>query len=204
MEVNNLPTDTFYNLSETKKQNIFNSAAQEFAARRFSETSINQIIKMAGISRGSFYQYFEGKEDLYLYVLTEIGKEKMTVAFAEPPKNADFFSMYKNMIMNILIWVREKPLYYKIGMLMELDDSEFIAKLTARVPDAWASLVRLIEQDKALGRIRGDVDCDMVIQILNSMNIQFVKEYYHTGSEENLLSQVERLFKILRGGIVNV
>jgi TetR/AcrR family transcriptional regulator len=62
-----VPTETYLNLSPAKRQ-------------RFSDASINQIIKAAGISRGSFYQYFVDKEDLYLYMLTEIGKEKLAIA----------------------------------------------------------------------------------------------------------------------------
>lgn len=35
----------------------------------FNEASINQIIKEAGIPRGSFYMYFQDKEDLFRYLL---------------------------------------------------------------------------------------------------------------------------------------
>lgn len=37
--------------------------------RPFNEASINQIIKEAGIPRGSFYMYFQDKEDLFRYLL---------------------------------------------------------------------------------------------------------------------------------------
>ena len=70
---------TFNNLSDDKKQRIFDSAVQEFSIRRFSEASINQIIKNAGIPKGSFYQYFTGKEDIYLYMIEEIGREKQKI-----------------------------------------------------------------------------------------------------------------------------
>jgi len=200
-----LPTETFANLSESKRKRIFDAAVQEFAARRFSEASINQIIKGAGISRGSFYQYFADKEDLYLYVLSEIGREKMSVAFAQlPPKDADFFATYMHMVESLIIWAREQPLYCKIGVLMDMDDSEFIAKLIARVPDAWGALRDLIERDKKLGRIKPEIDSDLVIQMLYNQNIHFIKEFYRTWSEENLLRQVEEMIKIYRGGIAIV
>lgn len=200
-----LPTSTFYNLNEDKQKRIFAAAVREFAARRFSEASINQIIKEAEISRGSFYQYFGGKEDLYLHVLAEIGKEKMAAAFARPlPEEPDFFTAFLHMGKIILAWAREHPLYYRIGLLMEMDDSEVIAKLKERVPDAWARLRNLVDRDKALGRIRTDVDSDLVIQILYNQNIHLLKEYYRTGDEENLLRQVEDTLKIIKGGIAIV
>ncbi|BBF43610.1 transcriptional regulator, TetR family [Lachnospiraceae bacterium KM106-2] len=61
-----MPKQTFYNLSEDKQKTIIDAARNEFSIHSFYDASINQIIKDAGISRGSFYQYFENKEDVYL------------------------------------------------------------------------------------------------------------------------------------------
>ena len=89
-------------------------------------------------------------------------------------------------------------------MLMELDDSEFIAKLIAQFPDAWRKLRDLIERDKELGRIRPDVDSDMVIQILYNQNLHFQKAIIRQGNLDDLLPQAEELIKIIRGGIAIV
>ncbi|PKM87485.1 MAG: TetR/AcrR family transcriptional regulator, partial [Firmicutes bacterium HGW-Firmicutes-10] len=56
-----MPTSTFYNLEESKRKQIFDACVDEFSLHTFSEASINQIIKAANISRGSFYQYFADK-----------------------------------------------------------------------------------------------------------------------------------------------
>ena len=64
-----MPTNTFFNLPIEKKKNIMNAAKSEFVEYSFYDASINRIIKNAGISRGSFYMYFENKEDLFLYIL---------------------------------------------------------------------------------------------------------------------------------------
>lgn len=200
-----MPTETFFNLSEAKQKRIFEAAVKEFAARRYSEASINQIVKEAQISRGSFYQYFNGKEDLYLYVLTEIGKEKMAIALPRQlPEDADFFSVYLSMVRDIVAWTRKRPLYTRIGMLMELDDSEFIAKLTSRLPDTWAGLRALLERDKKLGRIRPDVNSDLVIQILYNQNLHFQKTLFRQGNLDDMLPQVEELIKVLKEGIALV
>ena len=89
-------------------------------------------------------------------------------------------------------------------MLMELDDSEFIAKLIAQFPDAWGKLRDLIQRDKQLGRIRPDVDSDMVIQILYNQNLHFQKAIIRQGNLDDLLPQAEELIKIIRGGIAIV
>ena len=64
-----MPTQRFLNLKESKKNAILEAAANEFARVPYSAASINQIIKEAEISRGSFYTYFEDKDDLMRYML---------------------------------------------------------------------------------------------------------------------------------------
>ena len=64
-----MPTQRFLNLKESKKNAILEAAANEFARVPYSAVSINQIIKEAEISRGSFYTYFEDKDDLMHYML---------------------------------------------------------------------------------------------------------------------------------------
>ncbi len=64
-----MPTDTFFRLPEEKRQKLLCAARGEFARAAFPEVSINRIIQKAEIPRGSFYQYFQGKEDLFRYLL---------------------------------------------------------------------------------------------------------------------------------------
>ena len=59
-----MPTERFYRLPEEKKRSICSAAVNEFARVPLDKVSINQIIKEAEISRGSFYTYFEDKWDL--------------------------------------------------------------------------------------------------------------------------------------------
>lgn len=67
-----MPSETFLRLPEEKRTRFLNAAWEEFTAVRFADASINQIIKRAGIPRGSFYQYFLGKDDLLAYLLEEV------------------------------------------------------------------------------------------------------------------------------------
>ena len=61
---------TFQNLKEDKKNRIIDAALAEFSARPFNEASITNIVKYADISRGSFYQYFGNKENIYKYLVS--------------------------------------------------------------------------------------------------------------------------------------
>ena len=59
-----MPKETFLKLPEEKKHKIIKAAKKEFERVPFEQTSIKNIANDAEIARGSFYQYFEIKEDL--------------------------------------------------------------------------------------------------------------------------------------------
>lgn len=70
-----MPTDTFYRLEQDKQEKIMLAAKKEFSENAIQEASIANIIKYAEIPRGSFYQYFSGKDDIFFYLFTLIKKE---------------------------------------------------------------------------------------------------------------------------------
>ena len=105
-----MPKQTFFNLPEDKRQTLIEAAEKEFSRVPLMKASISNIIKMAGIPRGSFYQYFENIEDVYFYLLNK-----------ETKKRKEFFiSLLKKHNGDIIDAV--KDMYYRF--LVELPDEE--------------------------------------------------------------------------------
>lgn len=63
-----MPKPTFFRLEEEKQEKILSAAKKEFSTVPIHEVSIANIIKTADIPRGSFYQYFDGKDDVFFYL----------------------------------------------------------------------------------------------------------------------------------------
>lgn len=64
-----MPKDTFMNLNEEKREKVEKTMEKEFARATFEKASVSRIVKDAEIPRGSFYQYFEDKEDAIRYIV---------------------------------------------------------------------------------------------------------------------------------------
>ncbi|MCK9536917.1 MAG: TetR/AcrR family transcriptional regulator [Bacilli bacterium] len=64
-----MPTKTFLNLPKEKKLRILRAAKKEFSRVPLDKAVIANIVKEADIPRGSFYQYFENVEDLFVYLI---------------------------------------------------------------------------------------------------------------------------------------
>jgi len=201
-----VPTDTFRNLPEEKQSRIFRAAVREFSEQPFRHASINRIIKEAEIPRGSFYQYFHGKEDLYLYVIGEIGKEKLAAiqAAGAPPPEADFFETMLFMARISLVWAKSQPVYNRIGMLLELDDSELVEKFKAMSHEGIAVIRELIVRDQRRGLIRPDLDPGFLLDIYYSINVKLLSDHYRNGgSDEVLLEKLAAVVDLMRRGAAN-
>lgn len=115
-----MPSERFMRLPEEKRQVIWEASMDEFLHQPFEKVSINRIIKNAGISRGSFYTYFEDKRELLAFILEDIKKrwsqacedsllqsggdffvmmETLFDAALEFCRNNDLFNLHKNLIM---------------------------------------------------------------------------------------------------------
>lgn len=100
-----MPTQTFLNLPKERQNKILESAKLEFSNHLYEDASINRIIKNIDMCRGTFYLYFNNKEDLYFYMI-ELLKEKMkkTIKKISKENNKDvkkiFISIFDHVIKN--------------------------------------------------------------------------------------------------------
>ncbi|WP_240452190.1 TetR/AcrR family transcriptional regulator [Virgibacillus sp. YIM 98842] len=60
-----MPKQTFFNLPEDKKTILLDAVEKEFSRVPLFEASVANMVQDAGIPRGSFYQYFDNKEDAF-------------------------------------------------------------------------------------------------------------------------------------------
>lgn len=63
-----MPRPRFDKLPPEQQRAILRAALEEFSEHGFADASLNRIIDAAGISKGSMYYYFDGKDDLYAHV----------------------------------------------------------------------------------------------------------------------------------------
>jgi AcrR family transcriptional regulator len=90
-----MPKDTFNKLNEEKRNLIVEAFYKEFTLNTFDDASITRVVKSLGISKGSIYQYFDNKLDLYLYLMETAGSRK--VGFIENIKRSSYSDFWEYM-----------------------------------------------------------------------------------------------------------
>ena len=106
-----MPTERFYHLSEGKKALIREAAVKEFCRVPIEKASINKIVQNADISRGSFYTYFEDKDDLLRYVFEDFFRQVEEYCINSLKESrGDFWGMMQKLAKYILDVCREKKM----------------------------------------------------------------------------------------------
>lgn len=69
-----MPKAAFFQLPPEKQARILEAAQALFAATPYAQASTNTLVKACGISKGSLFNYFDDKAELYLYTLQQAHK----------------------------------------------------------------------------------------------------------------------------------
>lgn len=97
-----MPTETFYRLPQEKRDRLVAAIYDELSRVPVTELSINRIVHGAGISRGSFYQYFRDRDDLILYLLEHVNRcVAEFVSSAAPECNGDPFELIRRILKRV-------------------------------------------------------------------------------------------------------
>lgn len=194
-----MPNKTFFNLSDEKRCRIVDAALQEFAAHSFNEASINRIIKNAEIPKGSFYQYFKNKEDLYLYFLDEVSKEFTDPLLLEKEMypDANFFEVIQHTNREVLKLKNIKPEYIEIRMRAELDNNEFIRNIRKKSTEKY---IKIIERDKERGIIKPDADAEIIVDMIASFSLN--ERHRNKSGAEEYLRKLDVVINIIKEGVV--
>ena len=78
----------FEEIREASQRKIFDASLELFGTKGFEATSIAQIAKSAGISKGLIYNYFESKEALLesmIHDLVSVGDEMVEQIWSDQP-----------------------------------------------------------------------------------------------------------------------
>ncbi len=81
-----MPHQTFFNLPDAKRSRVLAALKAEFAAHPYTQGSVDRVTAAAGISKGSFYQYFEDKRDAYAHLVGELMAARLQVAGTPVPQ----------------------------------------------------------------------------------------------------------------------
>ncbi len=117
-----MPKATYFKLNLEKQNKIEKALIGELERNSVDKISISKVIEQAQIPRGSFYQYFENKEDAINYIINKfIKKENKKIYDYLVEKKGDIFETSLRMFDDIVEDLNnEKNIKLSINILEEL------------------------------------------------------------------------------------
>jgi AcrR family transcriptional regulator len=118
-----MPKDTFFNLNVEKQERLIRAAISEFLKNGFEKGNVGNIAKSAGVAKGSMYQYFEDKKEIFMYSLRwAIDLFINKYSNHTIPKGTDIFDYFYQSSGQILQQLREEmSLRFLYRMLFSAD-----------------------------------------------------------------------------------
>ena len=185
-----MPKQTFLNLPESKKQKILEAAKNEFSRVSGTEASINNIITEANIARGSFYQYFENKQDLFGFMLSKANekvKEKVEEKIKENGDIFETFIFFYDKIIKKCKDNKDKKFYKTVLANLRANDNIVLGK-------AEEEIYTSLQENTDTTNFKNKEDLPVLIEMLNAITrwaiIQTVTSNNIEGMRDKYIKQI--------------
>ncbi|MFV0352410.1 MAG: TetR/AcrR family transcriptional regulator [Oscillospiraceae bacterium] len=202
-----MPSQTFLNLPTEKRDRILQAAIKEFGQRGVNEANLSNIVKDAEIARGSLYQYFPTKDDLYVYVFETLREQRAlhTEPAYELYKKDTFLNFFETFYLLDSEYLLANPSHINLGIQLYSQTHGVARGLIQRQQTKYKETFLIaIEFDKERDHIDKTVDSS----ILADLCVHFVTDIFIFQSVNNQLSmanikqQIRETLAIIERGIL--
>lgn len=216
-----MPKSTFYNLSQDRKNSITGICYEEFAKRGYDRASISRIVRKLNIAKGSFYRYFESKEELYQYLMdqaTALKHEHVKEPFEL--HSPDFFLRLEQHLIQTIQFDQAFPLQSAfLYTAMRDSHNEGTGAEGSRINELQTELLSpLVKKYQQKGALRKDISSDIIayasVQALAAIHSflmhQSIRDFRNhisepklaiSGTEQDINSTVQEFSRLLAEGI---
>ncbi|WP_082684145.1 TetR/AcrR family transcriptional regulator [Lentibacillus amyloliquefaciens] len=170
----------FNNLESEKQELIINAAIKEFVKRGFEKASTNEIVKEARISKGSLFNYFNNKKDLYIYLI-EYGIQVIENLYEKIDLNeTDLFKRIENIgLQKLYIHQKFPHIFDFLAAAIQEESAEVKDMIKEKVDHVYERGIELIYKQIDYSKFREDIDIEKAIEILNWTMFGFSEKELH-------------------------
>lgn len=216
-----MPKKTFLQLDDEKRNRFLTVALKEFSTKDYERASISAIVEELGIAKGSVYQYFKDKKDLYLYLLQLAQQVKLSyVNQAIINGYSDFWDLFEKMFASGIAFDLKHP--RESGLLLLSSQEKQVPELAEMALNhkrqAWEMMQGLLAQELAAGRLRTDLPLPLLawqviaisVGIAEYLTLNYGIDYLENArnnkpayalSETEIMETVRGMIGVLKNGL---
>jgi AcrR family transcriptional regulator len=176
---------------------LLDAAAKEFGEKGFHDASISGITSRAGTALGTFYTYFDSKDEIFRALVKDLSERVREEALRARTGELDALGTERAALEAFLRFARDHKEIYRI-----IDEAEFVdpASFRAHYESTAHRILERLKNGARSGELRDDLEEAHAWAIMG-MNV-FLGLRYAIWSEDQAAGQVaEAGNSILRDGI---
>ena len=156
---------------QKKRKEIMDAAISVFSKTGYHRTKIKDVADEAGVGKGTVYEYFDSKEDLFLcmceYLYEQFLKSQALALKAVPDPEQAVRTLIRSTIENAAMWT--SLIYLNIDAWSEMDRKGEEDKLRRFMSRMFKRMTEVVSESIRRGQAEGafkDFDADLVSHIL--------------------------------------
>ncbi|MCF7930295.1 MAG: TetR/AcrR family transcriptional regulator [Acholeplasmataceae bacterium] len=201
-----MPSQTYFNLPKDKQERIMDAIIKEMGIHAYENVNIANIIRDSKISRGSFYQYFSDKDDLFNYFYQYIAQKKIAY-FGQlyvVEHDMPFLDRFQQLYLSGFRFGSENPKILKAAKKIVTSEHFLNSKMMSQGTEQAIQLfISFIKHDQALGRIKASVDAELLAAFLMEFSSKVTLEEYFKDEADfrQVEHKIHHLIEMLQKGI---
>lgn len=193
--------DKFFDLKKEKQDKMINGAMQIFACKGYKNASTDDMVKVAGVSKGLWFHYFVNKMGLYYFVsdycVKYLNMELATNLAGKPSDYFDILYIIEDTKVQISKIYPFAPLMIQ-SMLDEKDEE--IISIAKELIEPYRDKVREAFENFDESELSSHVSKDMLDMTVGYTLKGIMEKAYNNDAfdAEGYLSQVKAYFDMMR------
>lgn len=163
-----MPKKTFFNLPIEKKQKITNALIKHFAYKPYNQVDIEDIAKECKVAKGSMYQYFENKKDMYFYAINEAIRTSLDMIENYNFEDISLFEyVERSFELTWNFYLKNPSAYILLEKAAFYDDSPYKEEVQELLMSKTKALLsNIILKNQKSGFIRDDISSELILIFL--------------------------------------
>ena len=165
---------------------IIDAAWKLFYRQGYDDTTVEEIIEESGTSRGSFYHYFQGKDDL-LSTLADVFDQKYQALMATIDPEMDRFDQLMYLNQELFTMMENST---PLDLVARLYSSQLVTRGDKSLMDHnriyYRLLRQIVLQGQERGELRGDVTANEIVRAYALCERALIYDWCLSGGDYSL------------------
>ena len=180
---------------------VTRAAVSLFAAQGYANTSVQQIVEAAGVTKGAMYHYFESKDDLLFAIyerMLSLQKSHLDEIIARGGAVDDVLrAVCIDVVETSIEFLPEGTVFFRSQHMLTAPRQQEVVRRRREYHDAFAGLVRRGQDE---GRYRTDIPHAVLIAHFFS-DIHYLSHWYDPAGPESAAVVAAQLTDLFITGI---